>query len=362
MIKDKRKQNFKSFSDSNEEYISFYDILLTLSEYSKIILIVPISFSILTILYVIFFAESKYLSTSKIVSNNPNTISQAAGIAARFGIPIPSTSQQSQKWVYPEVIRSRTLAKLILQRKFKSKKFESEKSLLEILMTEKEVSLLDKKSLEIIAVNKFLKMINISEDIKTTILTLGVVSNEPSLSAEINRVTIEELDLHQQRFNKDKMSNTKLFIEERIFSVEKELVKAEEGLKVFMDRNRRIENSPALQLERQRLEREVTVLIGVFTTLKQQLETTKIEEVKKSNYVLILDPPEIPLIRSAPQKKLMVVLSFIFGFTITVFFIIINEKLIYSKKEDKNKIEKAKFIFMKNLKELLKIKNTEQLR
>ena len=46
---------------------------------------------------------------------------------------------------------------------------------------------------------------------------------------------------------------------------------AEENLKVFMARNRRIENSPALQLEEQRLSREVAVLTGVFTTLKQQL-------------------------------------------------------------------------------------------
>ena len=35
---------------------------------------------------------------------------------------------------------------------------------------------------------------------------------------------------------------------------------AEEDLKVFMGRNRRIEDSPALQLEQQRLSREVTVL------------------------------------------------------------------------------------------------------
>ena len=58
-----------------------------------------------------------------------------------------------------------------------------------------------------------------------------------------------------------------------------------------MDRNRRIENSPALQLEQQRLGRG-NGLTGVFTTLKQQLETTKIEEVKESNYVIVLDPPE----------------------------------------------------------------------
>ena len=80
-----------------------------------------------------------------------------------------------------------------------------------------------------------------------------------------------------------------------------------------MDRNRRIENSPALQLAQQRLGREVTVLTGVFTTLKQQLETTKIEEVKESDYVIILDPPEIPLIRSKPQRKAMLLWQDLLG-------------------------------------------------
>ena len=81
----------------------------------------------------------------------------------------------------------------------------------------------------------------------------------------------------------------------------------------FRDRNRRIENSPSLQLEQERLSREVSVLIGVFTTLKQQLETTKIEEVKKSDYVIVLDPPEAPLVHSKPNKRLIVILAGIVG-------------------------------------------------
>ena len=77
----------------------------------------------------------------------------------------------------------------------------------------------------------------------------------------------------------------------------------EETLKDFRDRNRRIQNSPALLLEQERLGREVAVLIGVFTTLKQQFETTKIEEVQKSDYVIVLDHPEAPLSYSKPNKK-----------------------------------------------------------
>ena len=84
------------------------------------------------------------------------------------------------------------------------------------------------------------------------------------LSYQILNILIEELGLYQQNYNKAKTSKTRKFIEERIKETEKDLVKSEENLKDFMDRNRRIQNSPALQLQRDRLSREVSVLTGVL--------------------------------------------------------------------------------------------------
>ena len=128
---------------------------------------------------------------------------------------------------------------------------------------------------------------------------------------------------------------------------------AEENLKVFMDRNRRIENSPALQLEQQRLGREVAVLTGVFTTLKQQLETTKIEEVKESDYVIILDPPEVPLKISKPNKKLIVILVGILGIGLGMLLALVKEFAINSEKEEKDKMSEAKALVLKNISELI---------
>jgi len=196
-------------------------------------------------------------------------------------------------------------------------------------------------------------MIEVSEDIKTAILTLTVNASEPNLASEINKVLIEELDAHQRKYNKVKTSDTKQFIEERIIDTEKELIAAEEDLKVFMDRNRRIENSPALQLGKQRLGREVAVLTGVFTTLKQQLETTKIEEVKESNYVVVLDPPEAPLVRSKPNKKLMVILAGILGIGLGVVISLVREFAANSEIEEKDKISEAKALVLKNIFELI---------
>ena len=228
-----------------------------------------------------------------------------------------------------------------------------QKNLLQILTYGNDNPQVGLDTLEIIAVDKFLLMIDISEDRATGILTLNINASEPIFAAEVNQALIEELDAHQRKYNKAKASNTKQFIEERIIDTEKELMATEEDLKVFKDRNRRIENSPALQLEQQRLAREVTVLTGVFTTLKQQLETTKIEEVKESDYVIVLDPPEIPLKRTKPKKHQMVILTGILGIVLGVILAFVREFASNNEKGEKDKISEAKTLFLKNISEII---------
>jgi uncharacterized protein involved in exopolysaccharide biosynthesis len=341
---------------SEEDTISLTDIMLTLARQIKVIIITPTILCTLTIIYVLFFTVPVYTSTAKIMSSSGGGgVSEAAGLAAQFGINIP-TGQSEPKWVYPEIIKSRTLARSVLKEKFDTNEFGLQKSLLQILTYGNDEPEFNLDRLEIMAINNFLGLIEVSEDMKTDILTLNINASEANLAAEINTVLIEELDTHQRKYNKAKTSDTKLFIEERIIDTEKELMAAEEDLKVFMDRNRRIENSPALQLAQQRLTREVTVLIGVFTTLKQQLETTKIEEVKESDYVVILDPPEIPLKRSKPNKKLQVILSGILGLGLGVFLGLFREYVANSDKNQKEKMVQIKRLVINNITDLLKFR------
>ena len=211
-------------------------------------------------------------------------------------------------------------------------------------------------TLEIKAVDKLLSLMEISEDIQTSILTFNINSSEPRLAVEINQLFIDELDSHQRRYNKAKTSQTRQFIEERIIDTEKELMGSEEDLKVFMDRNRRIENSPALQLEKQRLGREVSVLTGVYTTLKQQLETTKIEEVKESDYVIILDAPEAPLDRAKPNKKLLVLLAGVLGIGMGMVIGFVKDMIENNNKEKQKELSKAKSIIIQNIIDLFHIK------
>ena len=93
------------------------------------------------------------------------------------------------------------------------------------------------------------------------------------------------------------------------------------------------------------------VLTSVFTTLKQQLETVKIEQVKNNDYVIVIDPPEIPLYRTKPKKRLMVILAGIFGLAFGIFIIIVIEYFNKYDDKSKKKIIEAKDMIFQNLKD-----------
>jgi capsule polysaccharide export protein KpsE/RkpR len=329
-----------------EDTISLSDILLMLAGQIKVILITPTILCIIIIIYAFFFTSPVYDSTAKIMSSSGRASQAAGGLAARFGLTLP-TNQSEPQWVYPEIIKSRTLARAMLQRKFNTKKFGHQKSLLQILTYGNEEPEIDLNILIKNGVESVINMIDIQKN--GPFYDLTVSSSDPLFSRDFAVVLIEELDTHQREYNKVKTIETRMFIEERISDTRFELESAEEALKDFNDRNRRIENSPALQLRRQRLAREVAVLTGVFTTLKQQLETAKIEEVKKRDYVIVLDPPEAPLVRSRPNKKLMVILAGFLGIGLGVIIGLVREYAQNRDEEEQEKMGQAKSLIIKNI-------------
>ena len=158
-------------------------------------------------------------------------------------------------------------------------------------------------------VDAFIKTIEISENIETSIVTVSVEASEPKLAADIAKALILELDLHQKKFQTEQIVKKRIFIEERIKEVKINLVKSEEELKDFREQNRNYSDSPSLLLEFERILRELEVQKQLYITLKREYEMTQIKEVEDSDIFHILDEPEIPLNKTRPKKKLIVVLA-----------------------------------------------------
>ena len=120
-------------------------------------------------------------------------------------------------------------------------------------------------------VDAFIKTIEISENIETSIVTVSVEASEPKLAADIAKALILELDLHQKKFQTEQIVKKRIFIEERIKEVKINLVKSEEELKDFREQNRNYSDSPSLLLEFERILRELEVQKQLYITLKKSM-------------------------------------------------------------------------------------------
>ncbi len=79
---------------------------------------------------------------------------------------------------------------------------------------------------------------------------------------------------------------------------------------------------PELGVELVRLKREVEIQNTLFVFLTQQYEEAKIKEAKDTPTVQILDYPQIPQLKSAPKRVLILIFCIIITFFVNILFIL----------------------------------------
>ena len=102
-----------------------------------------------------------------------------------------------------------------------------------------------------------------------------------------------------------------------------------------------------------------TVVLREFNAKKRILRfhtdsrSWKIEELKESNYVVVLDEPEAPLYASKPNKKIIVIITGIIGILFGIIIAIFEEVWNYINRTEGVKIIKAKKKFKENILDLI---------
>src|SRR5205807_248265 len=91
------------------------------------------------------------------------------------------------------------------------------------------------------------------------------------------------------------------FAEQQADDARHNLEAAEDSLKTFYVRNRRIQDSPQLQFEETRLRRRVDVRQEVFLTLTREYEQARIDEVRDTPVLAVVDPPVAPTKHKWPK-------------------------------------------------------------
>jgi len=328
-----------------------------MAEQLKVIVLTTFISVFLTFTYVQFIQAPQYVSWATVLlpSNSGGNLGGLAGLASQFGVNVPTgaTADLSSPSLFPELLRSRTFAEKILDKKFYTKEFGKELSLLAILTHGNDPPEVGKDTLVIKALGSLEQLLEFDQDPISTFSVIKVTTSEPVFAKELAEIVLSELEA-LNRFYKSQTVNQKTsFIASRIASVDNELNSSETRLKEFNERNRQI-SSPALQLEQDRFARDVEIQKGIYLTLKQQLELAKIEEVQETSIVQVLDRPQAPLGPTNKNLKLSVVLAGVLGLGLGIMLGFVRSYLDNNDMDERKKLRRVKHFFKKKIKDLFK--------
>ena len=297
----------------------------------------------IAIIYLKFFAEPVYHSHAKILpsldqSSKPSGI---GNIAAQFGIGSMSGSESSlaSSIMVPQIFKSRRLASELLSYKFIFSGQVDSINLASILGGKKvDVDTISQKQ-KYKLISKANKLIIVSENPSSPIIKISGKTSDGRFSKDIVDAALNQCKKIINEFKFKELEDKKAYIERRLSEISSELTFREEELKSFREKNRNIISSPSLLLEQARLLRDVELQNELYIRLKSEFELLQLEDVGGKDPIQILDFAEIPVKKTSPKPRELLVFSFICGIIIGLGCVLLKDRL------EKNDFE---LIFNKN--------------
>jgi len=257
------------------------------------------------VLIINLFLPSYYRATASLLPDTENraaTISQFTDLAQLAGI---GHSSGEIARLYPDILRSETVLRAAIFRPYPSERFDHPVDLVEFLGIRE-----DTRPEEIETTLESVRdLMTVAIDNRTTIVTVSIEMREPGVAADVLNAVIEELDRFLRFKRKTSAGEQLEWINARMQEVQGELKAAEDSLEHFRDRNRRILDSPGLLLTQERLLRSVEISSATYVELNKQRELAKIDVIKNSSVVNVLDPARPPTEKSRPRRALNTLMS-----------------------------------------------------
>lgn len=162
------------------------------------------------------------------------------------------------------------------------------------------------------ALEHLAKRVSASADARTNLITLSVRARYQRLSRDLARQLLTALDSLNVGFRQSQSRGSREFYATRVAQARAELDSAEGVVRRFLLENRVI-NSPALDLEGQRLRREAEMKRTLYSTMMQQYEQARLQEARNVPTITVLAEPFVPVKRSFPLRRLFVALGALLG-------------------------------------------------
>jgi uncharacterized protein involved in exopolysaccharide biosynthesis len=271
--------------------------------------------SAVVVVAVVLLLPLEYTSLSSFTPQARRGTQSITSLAAQFGLSVPGADPAQSPAFYSDLIDSREIMSRVADTRYYDPTIGADSvTLLQVYGNDAATAPLQREA----AIKKLRKLITSDVSLKTGVVELRVVTRHAALSQQIN---LRILDLVNEFNLRQRQSQARLerqFIEGRLAEVRQELRDAEDRLQTFLQDNRDYRNSPNLTFAHDRLQRDVTMRQDIVTSMAQAYEQAKIEEIRDSPVITVIEEPIVPVIHDPRGAILKGILSLIAGFLVAV--------------------------------------------
>lgn len=291
-----------------DDELSLASLLAFFLEHRRLILGTGLILAILV--GAISFARSRtFTSTARFMpESSENPMSGRSGLAATFGVSVPGSDPGGSPSFYAQLLQSRDILRETVETRyaFSTGSDSVHSTLIDLFHARGSTPAARRDA----AAKDLLRHLDVTIGRETGTVDLAVTTNWAELSQQVGLRMVQlvsEFNLHRRQ---TKAGAERQFVEARVAEAQDSLRAAESRLQVFLQRNRVYQNAPQLQFEYDRLQRAVNMQQQVYTTLAQSYEAARIDEVRNTPVITIVEPPDRP---AKPDARLALVKALLAG-------------------------------------------------
>ncbi len=165
---------------------------------------------------------------------------------------------------------------------------------------------------ELRAIGSVSNILQINVDKKTGLVNVAVETSEPILAAQYVQKAVDLLQDYIITYKTKQVSGNLDFVQERFNEKKLEYQNSQKMLYEYKDSHRNM-ISERMDPLYQRLNDVYDIAGTVYKGLAQQLEQAKIAVKEETPVFTVLEPAKVPVEKSAPKKKIILVVSVFLG-------------------------------------------------
>lgn len=272
--------------------LSFVELANLLLRHRGLIVGLAIATSI-AIAVVVLASDRRYTAVGSLIASGrgASAPSAVASLAVQFGVGLASDPGQSPTF-YSDLATSREILDEIADKPYTSRSGGGRKITLAQAFRIEEKNPAIRREL---VLDHLMEVVDAFVNQRTGVVRISARTKDPAISYEIVSNILDEVNRFNVERRRTQASQERQFAEQRLAETRVQVASAEAALQSFLQRNREYRNAPQLSFEADRLTRELTLRQGLYTTLLQSYEQARLEEVRNTPVVSIVERPREPV-------------------------------------------------------------------